>query len=202
MEPLCEFCAVVRAVVYCKSDHARLCLHCDNCVHSANALSRRHHRSLLCDRCNDQPAIIRCVDEKMCVCQACDWNCNTCAGRHKRQVVLFYNGCPSLAEFSDLFNSLLDEPPCPSGFGDPGWGGSLDAPAASENCAVGNRKDGGSYEMVLSKLRNSESCVKIEPWLGTSSIVPPNGNCGNQTPLSAEESILCKVHYISPFLLY
>lgn len=42
MEPLCEFCGVARAVVYCKSDSARLCLNCDVSVHSANSLSLRH----------------------------------------------------------------------------------------------------------------------------------------------------------------
>ncbi|KAJ6734343.1 ZINC FINGER PROTEIN CONSTANS-LIKE 10 [Salix purpurea] len=55
MESVCDFCGVARAVVYCKPDSARLCLHCDGCVHSANFLSRRHPRSLLCDKCSSQP---------------------------------------------------------------------------------------------------------------------------------------------------
>lgn len=199
MEPLCEFCALVRAVVYCRSDHTRLCLGCDNCVHSANPLSRRHQRSLLCDKCNEQPAIIWCVDEKMTACQNCDWSCTTCAGRHKRQVVLFYDGCPSSAELSELLiSSILDEPPCPSiGFGD-GW------PGGEKNCAIGDRKDGivGSYEMVTSKLStDSESRLKLEPWEGTSSVVQHDGNRVNQTPLSVEESILYKVRYYVSFFV-
>ncbi|KAK2656607.1 hypothetical protein Ddye_009659 [Dipteronia dyeriana] len=69
MEPLCEYCGVATALVYCKSDLARLCLRCDGYVHSANFLSSRHNRSLLCDKCNSQPAIFRCMDDRISLCQ-------------------------------------------------------------------------------------------------------------------------------------
>ncbi|KAG5226544.1 zinc finger protein [Salix suchowensis] len=79
MESVCDFCGVARAVVYCKPDSARLCLHCDGCVHSANFLSRRHPRSLLCDKCSSQPAMARCLDEKLSICQGCDCRESGCS---------------------------------------------------------------------------------------------------------------------------
>ncbi|XP_068345575.1 putative zinc finger protein CONSTANS-LIKE 11 [Pyrus communis] len=122
MEPLCVFCGVERAVVYCRSDMARLCFHCDGCVHSANGLSRRHPRSLLCDKCNAQPAIIRCIDEKMSLCQSCDhWNHNNNSingtttasavggmGGHRTHALTCYTGCPSLSQFSRIWSSVLE----------------------------------------------------------------------------------------------
>ncbi|KAL8160099.1 hypothetical protein V2J09_001636 [Rumex salicifolius] len=47
--PLCEFCNERSVVVYCKADDAKLCLVCDNQVHSANALSLKHLRSSITD---------------------------------------------------------------------------------------------------------------------------------------------------------
>ncbi|KAL7142266.1 hypothetical protein ABFS83_08G112500 [Erythranthe nasuta] len=44
---MCEFCRVMRAVVYCPSDRARLCLQCDGVIHLANSLSVKHFRSPL-----------------------------------------------------------------------------------------------------------------------------------------------------------
>ncbi|XP_038900762.1 zinc finger protein CONSTANS-LIKE 12 isoform X2 [Benincasa hispida] len=119
MEPLCEFCGVVRAVVYCKSDSARLCLQCDGRVHSANSLSRRHLRSLLCDKCNAQPAIVRCMDDKLSLCQGCDWNnANACSSLgHPCQLLHSYSGCPSMPDFSRIWSSVLDSsstPICPT----------------------------------------------------------------------------------------
>ncbi|KAL5573260.1 hypothetical protein UlMin_022857 [Ulmus minor] len=99
MEPLCGFCRVMRAVVYCPPDSLRLCLSCDESVHSANPLSSSHWRSLLCDLCNSQPAIFQCVDDKLCLCQTCVWMCEGCVNEdHKRRTLDGYTGCPTLAE--------------------------------------------------------------------------------------------------------
>ncbi|RDX61831.1 Zinc finger protein CONSTANS-LIKE 12, partial [Mucuna pruriens] len=176
MEPLCEFCGVVRAVVYCKSDSARLCLHCDGCVHSANSLSRRHSRSLLCDKCNSQPAMIRCVDHKLSLCQGCDWNPNDCSVLgHRRLPLNCYTGCPSLAEFSRIWSFMFD---ANSSFG--GWE-SLGTLAKSESCnsqclEQPDHNNGGSFGLVSDKLDEIESCVRYEPWLGQSQIIPSNPN--------------------------
>ncbi|BAT74753.1 Zinc finger protein [Vigna angularis] len=110
---LCDFCGDQRSLVYCRSDAACLCLSCDRNVHSANALSRRHSRSLLCERCNSQPAFVRCVEDKISLCQNCDWlahGSSPTSSTHKRQTINCYSGCPSAAEFSSIWSFFLDIP--------------------------------------------------------------------------------------------
>lgn len=101
-------------MVYCRPDAACLCLSCDHNVHSANALSRRHLRTLICGRCNSQPAGVRCIEENVSLCQNCDWDGHggsASALGHKRQVINCYSGCPSLAELSRIWSFALDFPP-------------------------------------------------------------------------------------------
>lgn len=196
MEPQCDFCGIMRAVVYCKSDCARLCLQCDGCVHNANALSRRHLRSLLCDKCNLQPAIVRCMDDKVSLCQNCGWNGNDCVSIGRRQPLECYAGCPSLAEFSKIWSSVLDSSSS-SGFGS-GFE-SIGTQSVNEHSIsnfVEPRDNGGSLGMVAAKLIEPESCLKFEPWMA-SSIIQPNPSyityCRDQAPLFPEESKLTKV---------
>ncbi|XVE78282.1 hypothetical protein DITRI_Ditri13aG0132400 [Diplodiscus trichospermus] len=109
----CDFCGDQRSVVYCRSDAACLCLSCDRSVHSANALSRRHSRTLLCDRCNSQPAFVRCAEERVSLCQNCDWmghGTSTSYSTHKRQTINCYSGCPSSAELSSIWPFFLQSP--------------------------------------------------------------------------------------------
>ncbi|KAG2605900.1 zinc finger protein CONSTANS-LIKE 9-like isoform X3 [Panicum virgatum] len=113
MGALCDFCGEQRSMVYCRSDAASLCLSCDRNVHSANALSRRHTRTLLCDRCASQPATIRCLVENTSLCQNCDWNGHTTgssAAGHRRQTINCYSGCPSSAELSRIWSFVSDIP--------------------------------------------------------------------------------------------
>ncbi|XP_068334362.1 putative zinc finger protein CONSTANS-LIKE 11 [Pyrus communis] len=147
MEPLCEFCGMAMAVVYCKSDMARLCLYCDGCVHSANALSRRHPRFLLCDKCNAQPAIIRCMDEKTSLCQSCDhWSHNNTSingittasagggmGGHRTHALTCYTGCPSLAEFSRIWSVLEGSSSSGGNFESSNWDQSLGSAVVATN---------------------------------------------------------------------
>ncbi|GFP92638.1 zinc finger protein constans-like 10 [Phtheirospermum japonicum] len=108
---LCDFCGEQRSKVYCQSDEASLCMSCDQNVHSANALSRRHSRTLLCDRCNSQPAFVRCTEERKSLCQSCDWTEHAAGpNTHKRQPVNYYSGCPSSAELSEIWTFPLDSP--------------------------------------------------------------------------------------------
>lgn len=100
-------------MVYCRSDAACLCLSCDRNIHSANALSRRHSRTLVCERCNSQPAVTRCVEESISLCQSCDWiahSASNSASTHKKQTVNCYSGCPSAVELSKIWSFLLDLP--------------------------------------------------------------------------------------------
>ncbi|KAL0320032.1 UNVERIFIED_CONTAM: Zinc finger protein CONSTANS-LIKE 9 [Sesamum radiatum] len=110
---LCDFCGEQRSIVYCRSDAASLCLSCDRNVHSANALSRRHSRTLVCERCNSQPAFVRCIEERISLCPNCDWlghAGSNVSPAHKRQAVNCYSGCPSAAELSAIWSFLLDLP--------------------------------------------------------------------------------------------
>ncbi|XP_047951706.1 putative zinc finger protein CONSTANS-LIKE 11 isoform X3 [Salvia hispanica] len=93
-------------MVYCKSDGAALCLKCDSYVHSANAVSLRHLRSLICDRCSSEPAVVRCLDEKLSLCEACDSGGCSHSRRAKHN---FYNGCPSVTELYKMWPLTLQE---------------------------------------------------------------------------------------------
>ncbi|KAG7027003.1 Zinc finger protein CONSTANS-LIKE 10, partial [Cucurbita argyrosperma subsp. argyrosperma] len=113
MGVMCDFCGDQRAMVFCRSDVACLCLSCDRNVHSANALSRRHTRTLLCERCHLQPASVRCIDERVSLCQNCDWTghgTSTTSSSHKRQAINCYSGCPSAAELSSIWSFVLEVP--------------------------------------------------------------------------------------------
>lgn len=125
MGQLCDFCGEERSMVYCRSDAACLCLSCDRIIHSANALSRRHSRTLLCDGCNSQPAAVRCIEEKISLCQDCDWNGHgylVSALGSERQTIICYSGCPSASELSRIWSFVLEIPPiedtkCAQGLG-------------------------------------------------------------------------------------
>lgn len=108
----CDYCREARSMVYCRSDEAHLCLSCDRNIHSANALSKRHSRTLVCDHCNSQPAFVRCVEEKASLCQNCDWEghngSNSAFGSHSRQTINCYSGCPSAAELSSIWSFMSD----------------------------------------------------------------------------------------------
>ncbi|KAI3412671.1 uncharacterized protein J3R85_017008, partial [Psidium guajava] len=191
MDPVCDFCSAARAVVYCKSDSARLCLQCDGCVHSANLLSRRHVRSLLCDKCCSQHAAVRCVDESLSLCQGCDWSGNGCSGHgHRRQVLNCYTGCPTSSEFASIWSSALD-PPC-SNDSDSLWG-PPSAPPMDGNGVSNLLENGdceGSYEMAKSKLS------EFGPWMRPAALQTADANytqvCKDQAPFTALELNLPK----------
>ncbi|KAH8953675.1 hypothetical protein BDL97_08G039600 [Sphagnum fallax] len=129
----CDFCGEGRATVYCRADSARLCLSCDRHVHGANALSRRHLRTLLCEGCNLRPSAVRCPEENnVGLCQSCDWdshgrmrrrrNSNSNSSSSAAVVVATsaassqhltrhpfdcFSGCPSAAELSILWGCDL-----------------------------------------------------------------------------------------------
>ncbi|XP_043703291.1 zinc finger protein CONSTANS-LIKE 12-like isoform X2 [Telopea speciosissima] len=170
MEPLCNFCGAARAVLYCKSDSALLCLSCDGYVHSANAISQRHLRSFICDHCHSQPAVLRCIEDKLSLCQNCSANGNLCLDPgHHRQTLSYYSGCPTLTETSREANFR--------------WGTQGMMPM-NENCSD-CWEPGQPGLMVTTKLNELEPCVSSEPWTGTSSVVPLNVNsvrCSGDKP--------------------
>lgn len=104
----CDHCGEGRSMVYCRSDAAYLCLSCDRLVHSANALSKRHSRTLVCDRCNSQPALVRCIEEKVSLCLNCDWVGHNGSTKHSKQTLNCYSGCPSAEELSSIWSFMSD----------------------------------------------------------------------------------------------
>ncbi|KAI3774133.1 hypothetical protein L1987_48677 [Smallanthus sonchifolius] len=146
MEALCDLCKAVRAVVYCNSDAARLCFQCDNGVHSANSLSRRHPRSLLCDKCNYHPAVVRQVFDKMFLCEACNFNQNGC------EELNFYTGCPTSQDF---LSHVRGEDPI------------------INSLNVGDQSNDEQIGYVASRLNELASSMKYESWIPNPSLVFP-----------------------------
>ncbi|CAH8276582.1 unnamed protein product [Arabidopsis lyrata] len=109
MEARCDYCETEKALIYCKSDLAKLCLNCDVNIHSANPLSQRHTRTLLCEKCFLQPTVIHCMNEKVSLCQGCQWTATNCTGLgHRLQNLNPYSGCPSPSDFAKIWSSILE----------------------------------------------------------------------------------------------
>eukprot|EP00250_Pteridium_aquilinum_P014569 c22066_g1_i1 orf=553-2298(+) len=112
MEATCDYCGEAPSTVYCAADAARLCLSCDRHVHGANAVSRRHSRTLLCDGCNLRPAFVRCLTENLSLCQSCDIDkhgSSPTSSHHNRLTVEYFSGCPSAAQLSRVWGCALNE---------------------------------------------------------------------------------------------
>ncbi|KFK31035.1 hypothetical protein AALP_AA6G059500 [Arabis alpina] len=107
---LCDFCSERTAVLFCRADTAKLCLHCDHHVHSANTLSRKHVRSQICDNCSKEPVSVRCFSENLVLCQECDWDVHgSCSSIvHNRSAVEGFSGCPSVTELAGVWGIDLE----------------------------------------------------------------------------------------------
>lgn len=199
MDPLCDLCGEVRAVVYCKSDSARLCLQCDDYVHSPNLISRRHSRSFICDKCNSQPSIVRCMDEAISLCERCDWDGNGCIGTgHRLKKLNPYTGCPSPDEFTKMLSQVLEMPiGTDTNFGS--FGNSLGSSLSinENNSSLENKVNEDSF--VSSKLLASN--YKFEAWS-----IPPEPNYLNSyqidlAPFSEGSGLSKVISYSFDFLL-
>ncbi|XP_055810578.1 zinc finger protein CONSTANS-LIKE 14-like [Solanum dulcamara] len=132
----CDFCNQQIAVLYCRADTAKLCLFCDQLVHSANALSKKHLRSQICDNCGSEPVSIRCNTDNLVLCQECDWDAHgSCAvsGAHDRTPVEGFSGCPSAFDLASAWGLDIEakKPPQQHTFLEyPSWM-SKDAPPSS-----------------------------------------------------------------------
>ncbi|KAG2713878.1 hypothetical protein I3843_04G186800 [Carya illinoinensis] len=168
---LCDFCGDHKSMVYCRSDAACLCLSCDRSVHSANALSKRHSRTLLCERCNSQPALVRYAQEMISLCQNCDWighGTSTSTSTHKRQKINCYSGCPSAAELSSIWSFVLDSP----SVGESTCEQELGLMSIMENnakTALGHSENNMSQNISSSvELNAVHSLKKCNVWVGSS----------------------------------
>jgi len=83
----CEACEADSAVVYCINDQVRLCLSCDEKLHSEHAFLRRHNRLWICETCYSEPAVFHCGVDAANLCKLCDvkvHSANRIAARHVR----------------------------------------------------------------------------------------------------------------------
>lgn len=132
----CDYCNEQIAVLYCRADTAKLCLFCDQLVHSANALSKKHLRSQICDNCGSEPVSIRCTTDNLVLCQECDWDAHgSCAvsGAHDRSPVEGFSGCPSASDLASAWGLDIEAkkpPQQPTFLEYPSWM-SKDAPPSS-----------------------------------------------------------------------
>ncbi|XP_052189425.1 zinc finger protein CONSTANS-LIKE 14-like [Diospyros lotus] len=107
----CDFCNEKAAVLYCKADSAKLCLFCDQHVHSANALSLKHVRAQICDNCRSEVVSVRCSTDNVVLCSECDWDSHgSCAvsALHDRVPVEGFSGCPSAGELASAWGFDLE----------------------------------------------------------------------------------------------
>ncbi|KAF3432334.1 hypothetical protein FNV43_RR27074 [Rhamnella rubrinervis] len=107
----CDFCSDQVAVLYCRADSAKLCLLCDQHVHSANLLSRKHLRSQICDNCASEPVSVRCATDNLLLCQECDWDAHgscSLSASHDRNPVEGFSGCPSALELASIWGFDLE----------------------------------------------------------------------------------------------
>ncbi|CAA3032218.1 zinc finger protein CONSTANS-LIKE 10-like isoform X2 [Olea europaea var. sylvestris] len=192
---VCDFCAEQRSTVYCRSDAASLCLSCDHNVHSANALSRRHSRTLVCERCNTQPAYVRCIDERVSLCQNCDWTAHSgsdTSPAHKRLMVNSYSGCPSAAELSAIWSFLLDSPSVGDSTCEQGMGSMSITDNRLMDCEGSQKKNDiqdASVVLEASGLNNMDA-NKSTVWMGSQvPLFDPNLHKPEQTAGSSNPAL-------------
>ncbi|KAJ8759379.1 hypothetical protein K2173_006899 [Erythroxylum novogranatense] len=164
----CDFCSQQTAVLYCRADSAKLCLFCDQHVHSANLLSLKAHlRSQICDNCCSEPVSIRCSTDNLVLCQECDWDAHgscSVSASHDRLPVDGFSGCPSAHELASL------------------WGFDMADKNSNQYGHVINNWDVGIQDLVM----------QMDPWgykstvggggVGFQDLMVPNENvnvCGN-----------------------
>lgn len=107
----CDFCGERAAVLFCRADTAKLCLPCDQQVHTANLLSKKHVRSQICDNCCNEPVSVRCFTDNLVLCQECDWDVHgscSVSDAHVRSAVEGFSGCPSALELAALWGLDLE----------------------------------------------------------------------------------------------
>nr|URA29435.1 B-box protein 20 [Muscari aucheri] len=192
MGSLCDFCGEQRSMIYCRSDAASLCLSCDRNVHSANALSRRHSRTLLCDRCVSQPAIMRCIEENVSLCHNCDWNAHSgmaSASEHTRHTINCYSGCPSASELSRIWSFVLEFPSMDDSNCEQGLG-LMSINENSVSTCWGAPGSNSNIDETMNDLANMD---KFNSWIGSSSTSAINPPPGSAQPTGSVESTTPKL---------
>ncbi|XP_073158360.1 B-box zinc finger protein 20 [Henckelia pumila] len=81
MKIQCDECGK-EAYVFCTADEAALCRNCDDRIHNANKIARKHPRFSLqhplckespsCDVCQERRALLFCQEDRALLCKECD----------------------------------------------------------------------------------------------------------------------------------
>ncbi|CAN4116200.1 unnamed protein product [Withania somnifera] len=151
----CDFCNQQIAVLYCRADTAKLCLFCDQLVHSANALSKKHLRSQICDNCASEPVSIRCATDNLVLCQEYDWDAHgSCpvSGAHDRNPVEGFFGCPSAADLASAWGLDIEAKKPPQQPTYPSWMSKDVVPPSIllQDLMVPGANNSGSYPTTAS----------------------------------------------------
>ncbi|KAI7758177.1 hypothetical protein M8C21_032575 [Ambrosia artemisiifolia] len=157
MDRYCEYCVNLRSVIYCKADAAYLCLSCDAKVHSANPLSKRHHRTLICDTCRRRPTYVRCYDHQRFMCRGCDLSQHDTSSQHIKRVMSSYVGSPSAHDLGALWGFDLSRFGDGSSILDPKFGSSSCAPSNTSAVSLESNVQikeiyGGMQAVILQQL--------------------------------------------------
>ncbi|XLR48296.1 hypothetical protein HN51_032526 [Arachis hypogaea] len=95
---LCDYCDSKTVVIFCRADSAKLCISCDQYVHSANALSLKYVHSQICNNCRNEPAAVRCATDNLVLCNDCDSDTHNssfvASSIHARHRLYGFSGCP------------------------------------------------------------------------------------------------------------
>lgn len=150
----CDYCGERPAIFYCRADSAKLCLTCDQHVHSANALSKKHIRAQICDNCAAEPASVRCATDALVLCQECDWDAHcVVSAAHDRSPVDGFTGCPSAFDLAAAWGLDLEKKK-PAAAEAYEWGGLL------EELMVPNAVIYSDCGGELGKRKKSPNCGK------------------------------------------
>ncbi|KAI3948744.1 hypothetical protein MKX01_022158 [Papaver californicum] len=164
MNPLCQLCRIEKALVYCTPDEARLCLQCDTVVHSANALSLRHLRALMCDRCYSRPASIRCIENSFSFCENCRSNQKGClVPSHHHMPLPWYQLCPSMSDLYKLFSVVFDPSFLKGVDSTPLLSVSGGMLSTIEHCVSNGWDSGENGNSAVNVLNELGPCTKFEP---------------------------------------
>ncbi|XP_073034453.1 B-box zinc finger protein 20-like [Primulina eburnea] len=81
MKIRCDECGK-EAYAFCTADEAALCQNCDDRIHNANKIARKHPRFSLqhplckespsCDVCQERKALLFCQEDRALLCKECD----------------------------------------------------------------------------------------------------------------------------------
>ncbi|KAL8088091.1 hypothetical protein AgCh_038018 [Apium graveolens] len=123
------------------------------------------------------PAVVRCMDDKILLCQLCEWN--GCSGPgHRIQKLDSYTGCALIDEFSNIWPSFLELPypsACDSSF-----------TPVSTSLIVNENSINSSNECSSVLVNKSLPCINISNVVGPSTVIPLNSNnvptCNNNQP--------------------